>query len=51
MKAGSNCCKLTLKVTEEDEEEFQEAAASNISVEAAIAALLSKPDGIFTLKR
>lgn len=50
MKAGSNCCKLTLKATEEDEEEFREVAASNISVEAAIASVLSKPDGTFTLK-
>lgn len=55
MKAWSNCCKLAFKTTEEDEEELQEvtvrpAAAKEMSVDAAGAALLSELDGILTLK-
>lgn len=46
MDAGSNCCNLPLKSTEEDRDETQEvtvslAAAKEISLDAAAAAVLS----------
>lgn len=51
--SGSNCCKPPLDTTEEDTEDKQEATASldtakEISVDAAVAAVLPELDGIFT---
>lgn len=54
-KPGNSYCKLPLETTEEDKEERQEvttslAAAEEISADAAVAAALSEPDCIFTIK-
>lgn len=53
--AGSHCCKLLLKTTEEDKEESQEvtrilAAARDNCVDAAVLAVLSEPNSIFAFK-
>lgn len=50
-KAGSNCCGLSLKFTEEEEAAVCVAAAKEISVNAAAAAVSSGVDGILALKR
>lgn len=54
-KPGGDCCTLSLKTTEEDEEEIKEAnaslaAAKLISVDALIV-VLSQQGGIFHIKR
>lgn len=53
-KAEGDHCKLPLKTTDEDAEEMEEAtvslaAAKEIRVYAAVAAVLSELDGIFLL--
>lgn len=51
-KAGSDCCGLSLKITEEEEEAAVcVAAAKEISVNAAAAAVSSEFDGVLALKR
>lgn len=51
-KPRRNCCKLQLKVPEEDEVEIEEVTARLVvfSVHAAVATVLSQPNHVFTLK-
>lgn len=50
-KAGSNCCGLSLKISEDEEVAVCVAAAKEISVNAAAAAVSSEFDGTLALKR
>lgn len=55
-KARSNCCKITLKVSVENEEKMQQvtvslAAAKESSTDAAVGAVSSEADGILMYRR
>lgn len=55
LELRGDCCKVHLKVPEEDEEMEEvtgrRAAADEISTDAAVVAVLSEPDGISTVKK
>lgn len=55
-KQGSSCSKLTLVAPEDDEEDVNKASTSlavalEIGADAVVVVVLSRPDGIFTLKK
>lgn len=51
MKAGTDCWKLPLKTTEEDDKvAARKASATDICIDTEVLAGLSKLDGIFALR-